>query len=90
MKMPWQDRTGLARATAIFATVFGIALGLCGLNAAAFFSIHSAAGNPLVLTAFIELFVMLASGVGLLVIALIAIYRTLSQRFFPSTDEDHK
>jgi|GEM_PF-4788578 len=55
-----------------------------------FFSIHSATSDSLVFTAFIELFVMLASGVGLLVIALIAIYRTLSQRFFPSTDEDHK
>ena len=32
MKMPWSDKTGLAKAAVFFATVLGVSFGLCGVN----------------------------------------------------------
>ena len=103
MKMPWADRTGLAKATAFLTTCLVISIGLCGTNFVAvimFVPMGGPGPQPgmpqpaqwpaavLTTTGVIELIGISCSLAGLIVIALIAIYRTISQRFFPSTDED--
>ena len=47
MKAPWRDKTGLAKWVAIFATLLGIATGLCGLNfVGVLFFVPFGGGNP--------------------------------------------
>ena len=103
MKMPWHDRIGLAKATAVLATCLLTALGLCGTNFVAVIMFVPLggpgpqpgepepshwAGNILATIGGLELLVIACSLIGLLVIAFINIYRAISQHFFPSTDED--
>jgi uncharacterized membrane protein YidH (DUF202 family) len=73
-------RSGLAKATAILATGFGISFGLCGLNAIVIDSVQSNGWGFLIVTAYLELAAMIICAVGLLIIAVIAIFRALRRR----------
>ena len=103
MKMPWADRTGLAKATAFLTTCLIVSTGLCGINFVAFIkfvpmcSPGPQPGMPppaqwpaavLTTTGLIELIGISGSLVGLIVIATISIYRVISRRSFQPTDED--
>ena len=93
MKMPWKDKTGLAKATALLATVFCVAIGLCGANFVGiimFVPIGGSSGptgfrawvsNTLGVTAYLEVAAMVLSGAGLIVIALLAIARAIKAHF---------
>jgi hypothetical protein len=96
MKMPWQDRTGLAKVTAFLATVLIVSLGLCGTNffAVIFFVPLGGPGpqpgipepshwpaDVLTTTGAIELIGIAGSLIGLLVVAFITIYRSVVQHF---------
>jgi len=89
MKMPWTDRTGLAKAAVIFALLLIVSIGLCGANLA-LFSRYGAisggtpepprsAGGSLVLmaTGFAELAGMVVGAAGLVVVGLMAVVRGL-------------
>lgn len=45
MNMPWTNKTGLAKATAFFATLLLVSLGLCGANFFAVISFVGVAGG---------------------------------------------
>jgi hypothetical protein len=83
MKMPWQDKTGLARASAVLATVLLISLGLCGANFAAFTQSGFMSNKPqrystlLMYTGFVELFTILGSLVGLTIVGFIYVRRSV-------------
>jgi hypothetical protein len=93
MKMPWVDKTGLAKATALLATIFGIGIGLCGANFVAvimFVPMGGPAGptgfrdfvsGTLAITAYLELAAIVLSALGLVVIGLIAIIRAIKAHF---------
>lgn len=76
MRMPWHNRTGLAKAAAIFATILLVALGLCGLNGA-LMAISHGLKNLLAIIGVVETFFIFASLFGLFVIGLIAGIRSL-------------
>lgn len=88
MKMPWHDKTGLSKLAAIFATTFGIALGLCGANFAAVIRFVPLAGPApppgtpqwpgqlLTVTGFLELAAMAISIGGLVVVGIFAAARS--------------
>jgi hypothetical protein len=89
MRSPWHNKSGLAKATAILATILSIAVGLCGMNYGAFFLASRlrpsnswvGIGNLLVFTSFAELAVILLSGAGLLIVLLIVIGKLVGQGF---------
>ena len=69
MKEPWAKKTGLAKATSIFATIALISLGLCGANVLAFSTIAESLGAGFMLvTAYVELAGILIGVVGLVVV----------------------
>jgi hypothetical protein len=94
MNMPWTDKTGLAKAAAILITSLGISSGLCGLNFIATLSINRvsntfAAGTGLlIVTAFAELFVMILSAAGLLIVLLLAIIVWFRERFSKAKQQE--
>ena len=80
---PWANKTGLAKATAILATVLGVSLGLCGMN---FFAVISFAGSSwfsggvtfLAVAGWIELAAIALSFVGLIVVGVMAAVRAVT------------
>jgi hypothetical protein len=83
MKLPWTNKTGLARATAVLATTLLVSLGLCGANYAAAWKMNSVSGAlPFLLTAaYIETAGIIASALGLLIVGLFAIVKALRNHF---------
>jgi hypothetical protein len=91
--MPWHDRTGLAKAAALLASIFGVAIGLCGANFLAVIALVPIGGSSgptgfrawvsgtLGITAWLELAAMALSALGLVVIGLIAIIRAIKAHF---------
>jgi hypothetical protein len=82
MKMPWHGKTGLAKATAVLATVLTISLGLCGANFFAFTRLENTPlwANTLVIDAgYLEVFAILGSLLGLLVVLLMYAFRRKPQ-----------
>lgn len=81
MRAPWTNKTGLAKATAILATVLGISLGLCGVNYIAFVSHYDTLGNAafqiLVWAAWCETAAIVVSAAGLIVVGAMALWRLL-------------
>ena len=77
MKMPWEDRTGLAKAAAVLATGLVISLGLCGLNLAAFAAFSRGLDSPLVVTGYLELGGMAVCAAGLLFVLLLFLLKLL-------------
>ena len=76
---PWANKTGLAKATAILATVLVVSLGLCGANYLTFTlryeTLGSMAFTALVWTAWCEVAAIVVSGVGLVVVGVMAFRR---------------
>ena len=78
---PWTNKTGLAKAATILATVLGVSLGLCGLN------IVASTGNapdPLGLLLFIAAFPegagIFVGAIGLVLVALFAILKFIAEQ----------
>jgi hypothetical protein len=93
MKMPWHDQTGLAKAAALLATIFGLGVGLCGANFVAVIALVPMGGpsgptgfqawisGTLAITAYVELAAIVLSALGLVVVGLIAIARGIKDHF---------
>lgn len=87
MKMPWGDRTGLAKAAAVLASVLTVSLGLCGVNFWAVMQFASPFSNRRVqwpgkllsFTAWIELIAIAVSIMGLLTVGLAALVRSIRE-----------
>jgi hypothetical protein len=76
------EKSGLEKAAAILGAVFLVSLGLCGVNFVAVSgNVMRGDGGLLIVTAYLELFGMAVSGVGLVVVALIAIARAIIDSF---------
>jgi hypothetical protein len=77
-----EEKSGLKKAAAILGAVFLVSLGLCGVNLVAVSgNMMRGADGFFFVTAYLELFGMAVSGVGLLVVALIAIVRAMIDSF---------
>lgn len=84
MSLPRYGKTGLARLATIFATGFGISLGLCGVNFVAVTSGLSGRpqlSNLLFITAWIELAGMAICAFGLLAVGIIALVDSVRRNF---------
>jgi hypothetical protein len=90
VKMPWDNKTGLVKATAVLVTTLGVSTGLCGLNLIASRSMRlvEAASTTLLVTAFAESAVMVASAIGLLIVLFLAIIAWLRKRFSKPAEEE--
>jgi hypothetical protein len=85
MKTPWTNKTGPAKFIAFFVTTLLVALGLCGMNYAAFSlgtsHLHPRAADAvtlvLIIAAYIELAVMILSFAGLLITGLVWLLRVI-------------
>jgi len=95
MNPPWAGKSGLSKATAILATILGISLGLCGANFVAVMTLVSKSGTAmqgpadtfLTVTGITELVGIGVGVVGLLIVAGIAIFRSLTHRSPPRSEE---
>ena len=90
MKMPWEDRTGLAKAAAVLASVLTVSLGLCGANyLIAGGGQGSSVAIPLIaLTGILELLGIFVGFTGLLIVGLLALTRALRARYFSANDRN--
>jgi hypothetical protein len=88
MKMPWTDRSGLAKVAVILVAVFLVSLGLCGANLLMVNYGPHPGGSWLLSTGIIELMGMLASLFGLLVVGVIALVRSIGNTY--SSKRDHE
>jgi hypothetical protein len=93
MKMPWADKTGLAKATVVLSATLLLSLGCCGVNLAAFSRYGGYLGggapprgtpmwptNLLVLTGFVELGGIFIASAGLVVVGLIAVAKVIVRK----------
>jgi hypothetical protein len=80
----WLERINFARIIAILAIVFGISLGLCGLN---FFVVTSGMGREIGIAPFLgfagiaELALMALSGIGLVLAAIVWVIASMFGQF---------
>jgi hypothetical protein len=81
MKMPWIDKTGLAKATSIFATGLVVSFGLCGVNFIFFLTAGDRAGIVPTYAGIIELVGLALCLIGLLTVGLIGIAQAIYRRF---------
>jgi hypothetical protein len=92
MKMPWNDKTGLAKATAIFATLLLVSVGLCGANfvgVMAFSSMRAVSGpveglkdfamDGLTFAGIAESLGMIVGALGLFIVAIAMVIRAIMQ-----------
>ena len=88
MSAPWSSKTGLAKAAAVLATIFGISLGLCGATSLAL-SALSVTGRSFFATALwmIETAGLVLSALGLLVVGIIAVGKGILQRISSLKDK---
>lgn len=84
MKTPWANQTGIAKLISIFATVFLITLGLCGINVVAAISnpYHSGSAGVtyskfLAFAGGLESGVLLLSFLALLILAIATLIQRL-------------
>jgi hypothetical protein len=92
MKMPWHGKTGLARPTAILATLLLVSSGLCGANYVAVIGSQSRQtpgwlGGLLIATGIAELLGIAVGLVGLVCVAVIAIFRAVFNGKITPPDE---
>ncbi|MGD0631918.1 MAG: hypothetical protein ABR987_21505 [Terracidiphilus sp.] len=73
MWIPWRNKTGLAKAAVILATILSIATVSCGVNYALALTVMNSQWSVgvLLVTAYAELATMIGSAVGLLVVLVI-------------------
>jgi hypothetical protein len=88
MRLPWHNRIGLAKAAAIFASIFSISLGLCSANAllwmAFSYGSDSWISKLVVNVGLVEAGAMVLSAAGLIAVALVALAQWIHHRFFPN------
>jgi hypothetical protein len=77
MKMPWEGRTGLAKATAILATGFAISLGLCGLNLAGYAAFSHGGDSVFLIPGYLELAGMIVCAAGLVFVLLLFVLKQI-------------
>jgi hypothetical protein len=82
MKMPWHGKAGLAKATAVLATLLLVSTGLCGTNYLAVFAFRSLPNQSglatlLILTGTAELIGIVIGILGLFIVAAIVIVKAL-------------
>jgi hypothetical protein len=96
MRLPWSNRTGLAKAVAILSTVLIVSLGLCGVNFVATVGLvgvdapRRSAWSPVQLMidiGFVELAAIACSFVGLLVVGILFLFRNKNAPPSPIRDE---
>lgn len=101
MKLPWHGKSGLAKATALLATLLLVSIGLCGANfVGVILFVPIGGGNPppptwrdwpayvLAPAAYIELAGIAVGIVGLIVVAVIAIFRAITRRSDAPSDQE--
>jgi len=78
MKMPWSNKTGLAKAAVFFACVLGVSFGLCGANLVGYMALSRKMGGlkggidlMLVSAGYLELAGMVFGLLGLVITGLI-------------------
>jgi hypothetical protein len=97
MKMPWRDKTGLAKAATVLVMTLLLSLGLCGVN---FFAVTgfvgigggNASGGPrqvltsaLTVAGVLELIGIFASLLGLVLVGMIAVVKSFGSGDPPPT-----
>ena len=97
MKLPWQDKTGLAKTATILAVVLMISLGLCGANVFATLRFlpfdgseaelaqHRAMNDVLTFTDYAELLGIVGSFLGLIICGVMAAFKYLRSGEPPPT-----
>jgi len=77
MRAPWTNKTGLAKAATIFACIFGISTGLCGVTGIAGMASYNHESTMAVMGAIgmVELAAMAMSLAGLIAVAMIWLVR---------------
>ena len=82
MKMPWSDKEGLAKAVVLFACIFGVSLGLCGVNWAILSTPASKATFAVLplLVGVAGAVGIVGSVLGLLIVALMGLFQGLFRR----------
>jgi hypothetical protein len=83
MKMPWEDKTGLGKAAAFFATLLLVSIGLCGANFVGVLVLSSTTSGlgpgrswwripmtGLTFAAYIELLGIFVGAVGMVIVAI--------------------
>jgi hypothetical protein len=100
MKMPWHNKTGLARLATIFVVLLLVSLGLCGANFALFTRFGAIGGggpvpdkvlfatNTLMTTGFLELGGILIGVGGLFTVLLAGIFQSLTKPKDMGSDKD--
>jgi Ni,Fe-hydrogenase I cytochrome b subunit len=73
--MPWENKTGLAKAAVFFAVLALVSAGLCGLNIGAVFALErfSWPSGVLIMTAYVETIGIGVGLIGLVVVMLAAL-----------------
>jgi hypothetical protein len=79
---PWERKSGLAKATAILATIFLVSIGLCGANFVAATSFPRFNGNGILMsTGWIELLCMGLSLLGLILVLFLWLGKVIRDLF---------
>jgi hypothetical protein len=81
LRLPWQDKTGLAKVAAVLSTVLTIAAGLCGVN---WVVIGRSSGPPSqwwVTVGIVEAIVIAVCLLALIVVRLIQVIQRLREHF---------
>ncbi len=85
MKMPWDNRSGLAKAVVILSVCLMISTGLCGLNLLAVVLTHvnvlDSTQSNLLLAGYVELFIMALSAAGLVAVLIAMITESVVKHF---------
>ncbi len=89
MKLPWQNRSGLAQAVAVLASILTISLGLCGANFLVFSrSTHDSMVPFLMVTGSLESIAILGSALGLLLVALLYLVQKVRRHFSAASKDE--
>jgi len=79
VRLPWQDKTGLAKAAAILSTVLTIAAGLCGVNWAVIGRSSGPPSQTWIALGIAEAMVIAVCLVALIVVRLILVIQRLRE-----------
>lgn len=87
MKMPWHNKTGLARVMTFSAVTFLVSTGLCGLNLAVYGHANRVIGTALMATGALELISIGVSAVILFLCGAVWVIREITSAFSKSDQE---
>jgi len=86
MSTKWAEKPTSAKATTVFAVIFLVSAGLCGVNFLAALGLNSTAEGFLSITGYAELVGMVVGLTGLIAIAFISLLRWIIRLFSPPPD----